>query len=128
MERLLQDSHSIAIVGISDKPDRPSYNVAAYLLDHGYKIIPVNPNIKNVLGQECFPDLLSVPGHIDIVDIFRKSEDVGPVVEQAIMKKANAIWMQLGIVNEAAANLAEQAGLDVVMDRCLKIEHGRIYG
>ena len=120
---VLDNSHTIAIVGLSNKPDRASYKVASYLKEHGYKIVPVNPQIDSVLGEKSYPDLLSVPDKIDIVDIFRKSEDVGPIVEQAIIKGAKTVWMQLGIINEEAAIRASAAGLNTLMDLCLKIEH-----
>jgi uncharacterized protein len=128
VKRVLDNSHTIAIVGLSDKSERASYKVASYLQKHGYKIVPVNPQIDSVLGEKSYPDLPSVPDNIDIVDIFRKSEDVGPIVDQAIAKGTKAVWMQLGIVNEEAANRASAAGLEVLMDLCLKIEHQKFNG
>ncbi len=125
---ILRNSKVIAVVGLSDKPDRPSYDVASYLMAHGYKIIPVNPNITEWKGLKAYASLSDVKEKIDVVDIFRKSEDVSPVVVEAINIGAKAVWMQLGIVNEEAARKARAAGLRVVMDRCMKIEHNRILG
>lgn len=128
IKKILGDSTTIAVVGLSDKPDRPSYDVANYLRIKGYRIIPVNPMLKSVFGETAYPDLMSIPEPVDIVDIFRRSEDIGPIVDEAIEKGAKAVWIQLGIVNEAAAAKAAQAGLDVVMDRCIKVEHRKLYG
>ena len=124
--RILKESKTIAVVGLSEKPDRASYGVASYLAGKGYKIIPVNPNITEWEGMKAYPDLRSVPGKIDVVDIFRRSEFVMPVVEEAIAVKAKAVWMQLGVINTEAAAKAEKAGLLVVMDRCMKIEHAKM--
>ena len=121
--RILAESHVIAIVGLSDKPERASNDVAQYLQSHGYRIIPVNPMLTEVLGEKAYPDLLSIPEKIDVVDIFRKSEEVGPVVDEAIKKGAKVVWMQLGVVNEAGAEKARNAGMQVVMDHCMKHEH-----
>ncbi|MFC5473209.1 CoA-binding protein [Paraherbaspirillum soli] len=129
----------IAVVGLSRKPDRPSFEVASYLQEHGYRIIPVNPMYAGteVLGERCYSDLLQASQalavdnlKIDIVDCFRRSEDIPPVVDQAIAIGASCVWMQLGIVNEAAAVKARAAGLQVVMDHCIKIEHslGNFHG
>jgi predicted CoA-binding protein len=123
ISRLLKSYRNIAVVGLSPKPERPSYQVAAYLLVAGYHIIPVNPGQSEILGLTCYPDLLAVPGPVEIVDIFRRSEEVGVVVEQAIAIGAKVVWMQEGIVNEAAAALAREAGLKVFMNRCLKVDH-----
>jgi predicted CoA-binding protein len=123
IRRILDECHTIAVVGLSDKPDRPSNDVALYLKEHGYRIIPVNPKLNEVLGERAYPDLLSIPGGIDVVDIFRRSEDVGPVVDGAIKKGAKVVWMQLGVINEEAAQKARAAGIEVVMDRCMKHEH-----
>lgn len=119
----------IAVVGLSGREDRPSHTVAKYLQSQGYRIIPVNPRLEGpVLGEQPYPDLGSVPEHIDLVDIFRRPVDVPPVVDSAIEVGASAVWMQLGIVNEEAAERARQAGLDVVMDRCTAIEHRLLVG
>lgn len=128
LRRILKESHRIAVVGLSANPMRPSYFAAKYLQDHGYDIVPVNPNYEEILGEKCYPDLLSVPGKIDVVDLFQKPEQIPPFVDQAIAIGAKVIWMQLGIVNEAAAKKARDAGLEVVMDRCMKIEYARLFG
>ena len=123
IEEILKESRTVAVVGLSAKPDRPSHKVAKYLQAHGYRIIPVNPNDAEVLGERAYPGLSSIPEKVDIVDIFRRSEEVLPVVEEAIRIGARAVWMQEKIVNEEAAQRARDAGLKVVMDRCLKKEH-----
>lgn len=111
---------TIAVVGISDNPEKPSNFVAKFLEKHGYTIIPVNPNLTEWDGKKCYPDLLSIPVKVDIVDIFRRPEAIPPIVDEAIAIKAKVVWMQEGIVNEEAAAKARDAGLEVVMDRCLK--------
>lgn len=126
--RILKENHAVAVVGLSANWYRPSYFAAKYLQDHGYKIIPVNPNYEEILGEKCYPSLLEIPEPVDVVQIFRKPEDVPPIVEQAIKIGAKVIWMQLGVINGEAAGIAEDAGLDVVMDRCMKIEHARLFG
>ena len=125
IDEILKNSRTVAIVGVSPKEDRPSYRVASYLKSQGYDMIPVNPACSEVLGEISYPDLLSLPRLVDVVDIFRRSEDVPPIVEQAIRIKAKVVWMQEGIVNEAAARMAQQAGLKVVMDHCMRKEHLR---
>lgn len=120
---ILKSSRVVAIVGLSADPERPSYRVARYLKEKGYRIIPVNPRGGEVLGEVCYPDLVSIPEAVDVVDIFRRPEDVPAIVEQAIRIRAKAVWMQEGIVNEAAAEQARRAGLKVVMDRCMKKVH-----
>lgn len=119
---------NIAVVGISENPERPSHYVARFLEEHGYNIIPVNPNLKGWRGKKCYPDLLSIPFKIEVVDIFRRPELVLPVVDEAIAIKAKVVWMQEGIVNEEAAEKARKAGIEVVMDRCMKIEYKRLKG
>ncbi len=128
IKRILSESKTIAVVGLSAKWNRPSHFAAKYMKDHGYKIIPVNPAYEEVLGEKCYKSLLDIPEPVDIVDIFRRSEDVPPIVEDAIRIGAKVIWMQLTVVNEEAAAKAREAGLEVVMDRCVKIEHGRFFG
>jgi uncharacterized protein len=130
LRRLLRDNRRIAVVGISAEWHRPSYFVGKYLLEHGYTMIPVNPKYREVLGQPCYPSLTAAraAGPIDIVDCFRKAEDIGPLAEEAVAIGAKTLWMQLGVINHAAAEKARAAGLDVVMDRCVKIEHGRLFG
>src|SRR3989337_2145791 len=126
--RIRQAAKTLAVVGLSRREARPGYYVPAYMQAAGYRIIPVNPNLDAALGEKAYPDLLSVPEPVDMVVIFRRSEDVPPVVEQAIQIGAKVVWMQLGIINEAAAERARAAGLEVVMDRCMKIEHARLFG
>jgi predicted CoA-binding protein len=120
---LLRTSRTIAVVGLSDNPMRPSHGVSAYMQSHGYKIIPVNPQADEVLGEKAYASLLDIPEPIDIVDIFRRSEFVPEIVDQAIQQKARAIWMQEGVVHEQAAEKARKAGLLVVMDSCILKEH-----
>jgi predicted CoA-binding protein len=116
---------TIAVVGISDDPTRPSHFVASFLQAHGYTIIPVNPKLTEWEGKKCYPDIQSIPAEVDIVDIFRRSEAVPPIVEEAIVIKAKVVWMQEGIVNEEAAAKARKAGIEVVMDKCMKKEYVR---
>jgi len=123
VQRLLKQTKTIAVVGLSDKPDRDSYQIAAYLQQQGYRIIPVNPRATEVLGEKAYPSLRDVPEPVDVVDIFRRSEDVPPIVADAIAIGAKAVWMQAGIVNEEAAASAEAAGLTVIMDACMRSAH-----
>lgn len=125
IKKILHSFRTVAVVGLSDKPERASYGVAAYLKQHGYNIIPVNPNIQSFMGEQAYPDLLSIPGSVEIVDIFRRAEDVPAIVEQAIAKGAKVIWMQEGIEHHAAAERAQKAGLRVIMNKCLLKEHMR---
>jgi predicted CoA-binding protein len=127
-EEILSFSRVVAVVGLSSKPDRPSYKVASYLKKQGYNIIPVNPTEKEILGEPCYPDLASVPTSIDVVDIFRRSAEVPPIVEEAIRIGAKAVWMQEGVINEEAAARAREAGLMVVMDKCMRKEHRKLHG
>src|SRR4030067_1639389 len=114
------DLKTIAVVGISDNPERPSNFVAKFLEERGYNIIPVNPNLIEWEGKKCYPDLLSIPVKVDVVDIVRRPEAIPPIVDEAIAIKAKVVWMQEGIVNEEAAAKARDAGIEVVMDRCMK--------
>jgi hypothetical protein len=123
---MLRDSHTIAVVGLSSKRFRPSYGVSEYMQRAGYRIIPVNPHEREVLGEKCYATLEDIPEPVDIVDIFRRSEYVPDIVEAAIRKGAHAIWMQEGVIHEAAADKAREAGLEVVMDRCILKEHRRL--
>ena len=123
IRRILLYSQTIAIVGLSPKPHRPSNQVARYLMEAGYRIIPVNPGQDTILGLPCYPNLLAIPAQVDLVDIFRRQEEVLPIVEDAIAIGAKFVWMQEGIVNDEAAAKARAAGLEVVMDRCTKIDH-----
>ncbi len=126
IKTILQSTKSIAIVGLSPKTVRPSNMVGRYLLETGFTVIPVNPGQDEILGLPCYPDLQSIGQPIDMVNIFRRSEDVYPIVEDAIAIKAGSIWMQEGIVNEEAAKLARDAGLQVIMDRCVKVDHAQL--
>jgi predicted CoA-binding protein len=126
--RILERYRHIAMVGLSSNQFRPSHFAAIYLTSEGYDVIPVNPREKEVLGRKCYPDLKSIPGPVEVVDIFRESAAVPSIVEEAIAVGAKVIWMQLGVINDAAAKRAREAGLEVVMDRCMKIEHARYFG
>lgn len=121
-EEILRSSRVVAIVGLSSKTDRPSYRVGSYLKMRGYQVIPVNPGEKEILGEVSYPSLLEVPGKVDVVDIFRRSEDVLPIVQDAIKIGAKVVWMQEGVINEEAKALAVKSGLKVVMDRCMSKE------
>ena len=127
IKELLQSSHTIAVVGLSPKENRPSNMVGRYLQEQGYKVIPVNPGQKEILGEVCFPDLASVKEKIDIVNVFRRSEDTPPIAEQAVAAGARAVWMQQGVINQDAADLARKGGLMCIMDFCIKIEHARLF-
>ena len=128
LRRILRENRVIAVVGLSGDWYRPSYFAAKYMLEHGYRVIPVNPKYGDILGQKCFKSLREIPEKVDIVDVFRKTQDVMPIAEDAIAIGAGVLWQQLGVKNAAAAAKAHAAGLDVVMDRCVKIEHGRLFG
>lgn len=128
LRRILRENRVIAVVGLSADWFRPSYFAAKYMLEHGYRVIPVNPKYPEILGQRCYKSLQEVPEPIGIVDIFRKTQDVMPIAEAAIAVGAKVLWQQLGVRNEAAAAKARAAGLETVMDRCVKIEHGRLFG
>ena len=128
IERILSESESVAVVGMSPRPDRPSHYVAKYLLDNGYDIIPVNPLVDEVLGLKSYPDLSSIPRKVDLVDIFRLSHLVPPIVDESIAIGARFIWMQDGVVHEEAAAKARAAGLSVVMDNCTLREHSLRFG
>ncbi|MBH98117.1 MAG: CoA-binding protein [Rhodospirillaceae bacterium] len=128
LRRILRDNKNIAVVGLSANWYRPSFFAAKYLIDHGYNVIPVTPKYDEILGQKCYPTLTDVPMPIDIVDCFRRSEQILPLAEAAIAVNAKVMWMQLGVINLEAAKIASDAGLDVVMDRCMKIEYARLFG
>jgi uncharacterized protein len=123
IEEIFKSCKTVAVVGLSNDESRPSYRIARYLQGCGFKVIPVNPNVQEVLGEKAYPSLRDVPEKIDIVDVFRRSEDVPPIAEDAIAIGAKCLWLQEGIVNKQAAKKAEEAGLDVVMDRCIMMEH-----
>jgi predicted CoA-binding protein len=126
--RILERYRRIAIVGLSSNPFRPSHFAAIYLISEGYDVIPVNPREKEVLGRTCYPNLAAIPGPVEVVDIFRESSAVPALVEESIAIGAKVIWLQLGVIHEEAAERARAAGLEVVMDRCMKIEHARFFG
>ena len=128
LRRILQSCRTIAVVGLSADWNRPSYFAAKYMQTAGYTVVPVNPRYTEVLGQRCFPDLASIDVPIDMVDVFRRSEDVLPIAEQAVQIGAKCLWQQLGVANPEADALARQAGLDSVHNRCVKIEHARLFG
>ena len=128
LRRILTESRVIAMVGLSANWYRPSYFAAKYMLDHGYRVIPVNPSYPEVLGRKCYPTLRDIPEKVDIVDCFRKSEEIVPIAEDAVAIGAKVLWMQIGVINEAAAEKARKAGLEVVMNRCVKIEYARLFG
>jgi predicted CoA-binding protein len=128
LRRILKTSKVIAVVGLSGDWFRPSYFVAKYMVEHGYTVIPVNPSYPEILGQKCYRSLREIPVKVDIVDCFRKTEAIMPIAEDAIAIGAKVLWQQLGVKNGDAAKRAEAAGLDAVMDRCVKIEHGRLFG
>jgi len=125
VERILEETETIAVVGMSSRRSRAGYYVPAYLQRQGYRIIPVNPYEEEILGEKVYPELEAVPEPVDLVLLFRRSDQVPPHVEEAIAIGADAVWMQSGIINEAAAQKARAAGLDVVMDRCMMVEHRR---
>jgi predicted CoA-binding protein len=130
LRRILKENRVIAVVGLSADWYRPSYFAAKYMQEHGYRVIPVNPRYagKQVLGEPCYASLREIPDKVDLVDVFRKSDDVMPIAEDAIAIGAKVLWQQLGVKNEAAAAKARAKGLETVMDRCVKIEHGRLFG
>ena len=128
MKDILLSAKTIASVGLSSNQEKESYWIVSYLKDQGYRIIPVNPTADEILGEKAYPDLESVPEKIDVVQVFRKPEDVPPVVDSAIKVGAKAVWMQEGIVHEEAAQKARQAGLQVVMDACMRVTHRRLIG
>jgi predicted CoA-binding protein len=128
LKELLKSIKTIASVGLSANVEKPSFGIAYYLKQQGYRILPVNPTAKEIFGEKVYPDLLSIPEKVDVVQLFRRSEDVPPFVEQAIQIGARVVWMQEGISNPEAAKKAEAAGLTVVMDRCMRAEHMRLFG
>lgn len=128
IRRILKDNHTVAMVGLSADWFRPSYFAAKYLQDHGFRVIPVTPKYEEILGEKCYPRVEDIPDPIDVVDCFRRAEAIPPIAEAAIEVGAKVLWMQLGIVNEEAAAMAREAGLEVVMNRCMKIEFARMFG
>jgi predicted CoA-binding protein len=128
LRRILHENKVIAVVGLSAQWHRPSHFAAKYMMEHGYRVIPVNPQYPEVLGQKCYASLRDIPEQVDMVDVFRKTADVMPVAEDAIAIGARVLWQQLGVRNEEAAARARAAGMETVLDRCVKIEHGRLFG
>jgi predicted CoA-binding protein len=128
LRRILRENRTVAVVGLSANWYRPSYFAAKYLQEHGYRIIPVNPAYDSVLGEKCHKSLRDVPERVDIVDCFRRSEEIPALAEEAASIGAKVLWMQLGVRSAEARAIAEAAGLEVVEDRCMKIEHGRLFG
>jgi len=128
LRRILRECRTVAVVGLSPEWHRPSHFAAKYLQEHGYRVIPVNPRADKILGERCYASLLEIPERVDMVDVFRRSADVLPIAQQAVQIKARCLWQQIGVVNLEADKLARTSGLDSVMDRCVKIEHARIFG
>ncbi len=130
LQRILKTHRTIAVVGLSANWYRPSFFAAKYLQDHGYQIVPVNPNCDEILNCQCYPSLAAIPKsiEIDVVDVFQRSEMVMPIAEAAIAIRAKVLWLQIGVINEAAVRMGADAGLEVVVDRCMKIEHARLFG
>lgn len=128
LRRILREDRTIAVVGLSAEWHRPSYFAAKYMQGMGYRIVPVNPRYDEILGERCYKRLEDIPLKVDIVDVFRRTDDVGPIADSAIAIGAKCLWQQIGVKNEAAAARVRAAGLDAVMDRCVKIEHARLFG
>ena len=128
LRRILTECRTIAVVGLSAKENRPSHGVARYLQQHGYRIVPVNPRFESMLGERCYARLADIPHPVDMVDVFRRAAEVLPVAQDAVAIGARCLWQQLGIANTEADRVARAAGLDSVMDRCIKIEHARLFG
>ena len=128
IRRILTENNVLAVVGLSANESRPSFFAAKYMQDHGYKIIPVNPRYDQILGNTCYPDLESIPEPVDIVDVFQRPDRVMPLAESAVAIKAKVLWMQLGVVNQEAEQVARTGGLEVIMNRCVKIEYARLFG
>ena len=128
LRRILATNRVIAVVGLSADWFRPSFFAAKYMQEHGYRVIPVNPKYPQILGEKCYPSLADIPEPVDIVDVFRRSADVLPIAHEAVAIGAKVLWQQLGVANEQADRYAREQGLDSVMDRCVKIEHARLFG
>src|SRR5262245_29521963 len=128
LRRILKESRTIAMVGLSANWYRPSFFAAKYLQDHGFRVIPVTPSYPEILGERCYPTLTEVPEPVDVVDCFRKSTEIVPLARDAVAIGAKVLWMQLGVINDEAAEIGRAAGLEVVMDRCMKIEYARLFG
>lgn len=128
LRRILKESHTIAVVGLSADWYRPSYFAAKYMQEHGFRIIPVNPKYTEILGEKCYPDLKSIPDKVDMVDVFRKSADCAPIAKEAVAIGAKVLWLQIGVENDEARDIAQNAGLEFVQNRCVKIEYARLFG
>jgi len=128
LRRILKNCHAIAVVGLSAEWHRPSFFAAKYMQQHGWRIVPVNPRYDSVLGETCYARLEDIPFSVDMVDVFRKPADLPPIAKSAVAIGAKCLWQQLGVMNEEADAIASAAGLDTVMDRCVKIEHARLFG
>lgn len=128
LRRILHNCRTIAVVGLSADWNRPSFFAAKYMQEHGYRVIPVNPRYPEILGEKCYARLEDIPEPVDMVDVFRRSEDVGPIADSAVAIGAKCLWQQLGVLNHEADGRARAAGLETVMDRCVKIEHARLFG
>lgn len=128
IQRLLSESKTVAIYGLSADTQKASYFVASYLKSHGYRIIPINPNATEILGEKCYPTITAIPDKIDILNIFRRASEVPPLIDEAIARKIPAVWLQLRIINLPSAEKARAAGLTVILDKCIKMEHGRYFG
>jgi predicted CoA-binding protein len=128
LRRILKNHRTIAVVGLSADWFRPSYFAAKYMQEHGFRVIPVNPKYDAILGEKCYPDLKSIPDPVDIVDVFRKSQDCVPIAQDAVAIGAKVLWLQIGVINDEARRIAEAGGLEVIMDRCVKIEYARLFG
>jgi predicted CoA-binding protein len=128
LRRILREARTIAVVGLSASWYRPSYFAAKYMQEHGYRIVPVNPGQESILGEKCYASLKDIPIPVDIVDCFRRSSEIPTIAEEAIAIRAKVLWMQLGVENAGARSRAEAAGLEVVENRCVKIEHARLFG
>ena len=126
LRHILSSSRTIAVVGLSPNPDRPSHAVATYLQARGYRVIPVNPNYEEILGERCYASLTDIPEKVDLVDVFRRTEDVEPIARQAVQIGARTFWQQMGVANEEADRIAREAGLESVMNRCVKNDYGRL--
>lgn len=127
LRALLERTRTIAVVGMSDNPDRPSHYVAQFMRERGYTIVPVNPRYREIDGMKCYASLRDIPGPVDMVNVFRRPDDIPPIAEDAVAIGAGSMWIQLGLVSEAAEAIAEAAGLEVVMDHCIKVEYARLF-
>lgn len=128
IKELLREARTIAVVGLSDQPERDSHRVAKFLQEKGYRIIPVNPKLESVLGEKCYKKVSEIPHHIDIVDVFRRSIDTPSVVQDSLIKDPKAVWLQLGIKNDDSARIAKENNITIIMDRCIKIDYARLLG